>query len=143
MCQSWVGPQQGHCPLTSKIDGLSLMMSAIQSGEIDFAVHVSCIQLEEMSFQLRDQNFVDTGASIPVRGQAGMMYLTDSPFVVSLNWGHQTIRDFGLTIACVSNLRNVLAVSRHSYRNFTSWFCSITHRDILKVNKWIGCLSYE
>lgn len=34
------------------------MMSAIQSREIDFAAHVSCIQLEEMSFQLRGQTLL-------------------------------------------------------------------------------------
>jgi hypothetical protein len=84
--QQWVGPQ-GQRPLLPKTDGLSLMISAIQSRETGFGVHISRVQLEEINYQRRGRNYIDTDASMAVHGQAGKKDLKESPFVVSFELG--------------------------------------------------------
>jgi hypothetical protein len=84
--RQWVGPQ-GQRPLLPKTDGMSLMLSAIQSRETGFGVHISRIQLEEINDSRRGQNYVDLDAALAIHGQVGKKDLKESPFVVSFKLG--------------------------------------------------------
>jgi hypothetical protein len=84
--RQWVGPQ-GQRPLLPKTDGLSLMLSAFQSRETGFGVHISRLQLDEINDTRRGQNYVDVDAAMAVHGQAVKKELKESPFVVSFELG--------------------------------------------------------
>jgi hypothetical protein len=75
--RQWVGPQ-GQRPLLPKTDGLSLMLSAFQSRETGFGVHISRAQLDEINDTRRGQNYVDVDAAIAVHGQAVKKFRTGS-----------------------------------------------------------------
>jgi hypothetical protein len=78
------------------LEGMSLMLSAIQSREKGFGVHISRCQLEEINDLRQGQNYVDLDAAIAFNhGQVCKKDLKESPFVVSLlmganNEGHWT-----------------------------------------------------
>ncbi|KAI2500715.1 hypothetical protein MHU86_13743 [Fragilaria crotonensis] len=82
--KQWVGPL-GQRALLPKTDGLSLMISAIQSRETGFGVHIS--QLEEINEVRRGTNYVDVDAAMAIHGQCGIRDLKESPFVVSFELG--------------------------------------------------------
>ena len=84
--RQWVGPQ-GQRPLLPKTDGMSLMLSAFQSRETGFSVHISRIQMEEINDCRRGQNYVDLDAAIAIHGQVSKKDLKESPFVVSFELG--------------------------------------------------------
>ncbi|KAI2498015.1 hypothetical protein MHU86_16452 [Fragilaria crotonensis] len=84
--KQWVGPL-GQRALLPKTDGLSLMISAIQSRETGFGVHISRIQLEEINEVRRGTNYVDVDAAMAIHGQCGKRDLKESPFVVSFELG--------------------------------------------------------
>jgi hypothetical protein len=84
--RQWVGPL-GQRPLLPKKDGMSLMLSAIQSREIGFGVEISRIQMEEINETRCGQNYVDLDAAIAVHGQVAKKDLEESPFVVSFELG--------------------------------------------------------
>ncbi|KAI2493325.1 hypothetical protein MHU86_21207 [Fragilaria crotonensis] len=78
--RQWVGPL-GQRPLLPKTDGMSLMLSAIQSRETGFGVPISRIQMEEINETRRGHNYVDLDAAIAVHGQVSKKDLEESPFV--------------------------------------------------------------
>ncbi|KAI2509854.1 hypothetical protein MHU86_4565 [Fragilaria crotonensis] len=84
--RQWVGPL-GQRPLLPKTDGMSLMLSAIQSRETGFGVPISRIQMEEINETRRGHNYVDLDAAIAVHGQVSKKDLEESPFVVSFELG--------------------------------------------------------
>jgi hypothetical protein len=84
--RQWVGPQGQH-PLLPKTDGLSLMVSALQSRETGFGVSVSRIQLDEINEARRGQNYVDVDAAMAIHGHATKKDLKHSPFVVYFELG--------------------------------------------------------
>jgi hypothetical protein len=84
--RQWVGPQ-GQRPLLPKTDGLSLMLSAFQSRETGFGVHISRAQLDEINDTRRGHIYVDVDATIAVHGQAVKKELKELPFVVSFELG--------------------------------------------------------
>jgi hypothetical protein len=67
-CQ-WVGPQGQH-PLLLKTDGLSLMVSALQSRETGFGITKSGIQLDEINEAHHGQNYVDVNTAMAIHGHA-------------------------------------------------------------------------
>jgi hypothetical protein len=84
--QQWVGPQ-GQRPLLPKTDGISFMVSALQSRETGFGVHISEIQFDEINEARRGRNYVDVDAAIAIHGQATKKDLKHSPFVVYFELG--------------------------------------------------------
>jgi hypothetical protein len=84
--QQWVGPQ-GQRPLLPKTDGISFMVSALQSRETGFGVHISEIQFNEINEARRGRNYVDVDAAIAIHGQATKKDLKHSPFVVYFELG--------------------------------------------------------
>ncbi len=77
--KQWVGPL-GQWALFPKTDGFSLMISAIQSCETGFGVHISCTLLEEINEVRRGTNYVDVDAAMAIHGQHGKKDLKESPF---------------------------------------------------------------
>ena len=84
-CQ-WVGPQ-GQRPLLPKTDGISFMVSALQSRETGFGVNISEIQFDEINEARRGRNYVDVDAAMAIHGQATKKDLKHSPFVVYFELG--------------------------------------------------------
>jgi hypothetical protein len=84
--QQWVEPQGQHS-LLPKTDGISLMVSALQSCEIGFGISVSCIQLDEINEACCSQNYVNIDAAIAIHGHATKKDLKHSPFVVYFELG--------------------------------------------------------
>jgi hypothetical protein len=80
--RQWVGPQ-GQCALLPKTaDGLSLMVSALQSLKTGFGIDISCMQLDEINEAHCCQNYANDDAAVAIDGHATKMDLKHSPFVV-------------------------------------------------------------
>ncbi|KAI2509704.1 hypothetical protein MHU86_4686 [Fragilaria crotonensis] len=84
--RQWVGPE-GQRPLLPKTDGLSLMISALQSRETGFGVEISRVQLEEINEARRGKTYVDVDAAMAIHSQAAKKDLKQSPFVVYFELG--------------------------------------------------------
>ena len=84
--RQWVGPE-GQRPLLPKTDGLSLMISALQSRETGFGVEISRVQLEEINETRQGKTYVDVDAAMAIHGQAAKKDLKQSPFVVYFELG--------------------------------------------------------
>jgi hypothetical protein len=84
--RQWVGPQ-GQRPLLPKTNGLSLMVSALQSRETGFGVSISRMQFDEINEARHGQNYVDVDAAMAIHGHATKNDLKDSPFVVYFELG--------------------------------------------------------
>jgi hypothetical protein len=66
------------------------------------------MQLDEINESRSGKNYVDVDAAMAIHGQATKKDLKNSPFLSS----EQTTKAFGHFIACLSNLKIVLIVSR-------------------------------
>ena len=84
--RQWVGPL-GQRPLLPKTDGLSLMISALQSRETGFGVEISRVQMEEINESRHGKTYVDVDAAMAIHGQAAKKDLKKSPFVVYFELG--------------------------------------------------------
>ncbi|KAI2499926.1 hypothetical protein MHU86_14547 [Fragilaria crotonensis] len=84
--RQWVSPD-GRRALLPKTDGLSLMLSAFQSRETGFGVHISRMQMDEINETRRGTNYADMDAAIAIHGQVAKKNLEESPFVVSFELG--------------------------------------------------------
>ena len=82
----WVGPQGQH-PLLPKTDGISFMVSALQSHETGFGVNISEIQFNKINEACRGCNYVNIDAAMAIHGQATKKDLKHSPFVVYFELG--------------------------------------------------------
>ncbi len=82
--KQWVGPL-GQWALFPKTDGFSLMISAIQSCETGFGVHISCILLEEINEVRRGTNYVNVDAAMAIHGQSGKKDLKSRRLLWVLN----------------------------------------------------------
>ena len=79
----WVAPG-GQRALLPKTEGLSLMISGLQSRETGFGVRISQMQLDEINDTRRYQTYIDVDAALAIHGQA---HLKQSPFVVHFELG--------------------------------------------------------
>ena len=111
----WVGTK-GQRLLLPKTEGLSLMISAIQSCKTGFDIHIGCIlDMEEINDVCRrGENNVDVDAAVTVHGQATNKDLKESPFVVSFGLGahnegywtcnHMSVQQFEDCVDCIKVL---------------------------------------
>jgi hypothetical protein len=84
--RQWVGPKGQH-PLLPKTDGLSLMVSGMQSRETGFGVSIDETQLQEINWARTGTNYVDKDAAIAIHGQTTKKDLKQSPFIVHFELG--------------------------------------------------------
>ena len=84
--RQWVGPL-GQRALLPKTDGMSLMISAMQSRETGFGVEISQMQKDEINESRRGKTYVDVEAAMAIHGQATKKDLKQSPFVVYFELG--------------------------------------------------------
>lgn len=84
--RQWVAPG-GQRALLPKTEGLSLMISGLQSRETGFGVSISQLQLDEINDTRRGQTYVDVDAALAIHGQALKKDLKQSPFVIYFELG--------------------------------------------------------
>jgi hypothetical protein len=84
--RQWVAPG-GQRALLPKTEGLSLVISGLQSRETGFGVTISQMQLDEMNDTRHDQTYIDVDAALAIHGQALKKDLKQSPFVVYFELG--------------------------------------------------------
>ncbi|KAI2490094.1 hypothetical protein MHU86_24490 [Fragilaria crotonensis] len=63
------------------------MLSALQSRETGFGVHISRMQMDEINETRRGTNYADMDAAMAIHGQVAKKNLEESPFVVSFELG--------------------------------------------------------
>ncbi|KAI2504038.1 hypothetical protein MHU86_10400 [Fragilaria crotonensis] len=85
--RQWVAPG-GERALLPKTEGLSLMVSGMQSRETGFGLTISALQMEEINDTRRGQTYKDVDAALAIQGQAlNKKDLKESPFVVYFELG--------------------------------------------------------
>ena len=84
--RQWVGPLSQRA-LLPKTDGMSLMLSALQSRETGFGIEISRVQRKEINESRRGKTYVDVDAAMAIHGQAAKKDLEQSPFVVYFELG--------------------------------------------------------
>jgi hypothetical protein len=84
--RQWVAPG-GERALLPKTEGLSLMVSGMQSRETGFGLTISALQMEEINNTRRGQTYKDVDAALAIHGQALKKDLKESPFVVYFELG--------------------------------------------------------
>ena len=126
--RQWVGPE-GQRPLLPKTDGLSLMISALQSRETGFGVEISQMQMDEINESRRGKTYVDVDAAMAIHGQAAKKDLKQSPFVVYFELGANN-EGYWTSTTWQFNLRTASIVLKFCIRTSTSPSSLITLKDM-------------
>jgi hypothetical protein len=105
------------------------MLSALQSRETGFGVHISRIQMEEINDTCRGRNYSGLDAAIAIHGQVVKKDLEQSPFVLSFELG---MNNEGYWTYNHTSIQS----SRYFSRRLTSHFYSIIRRDMQR-SLWV------
>ena len=105
------------------------MLSALQSRETGFGVHISRIQMEEINDTRRGRNYSDLDAAIAIHGQVVKKDLEQSPFVVRFELG---MNNEGYWTYNHTSIQS----SRYFSSRLTSHFYSIICRDMQR-SLWV------
>jgi hypothetical protein len=84
--KNWTGPN-GETAIVPKDEGAGIMISAFQSREFGFGLHMSEQELALVNEYRRDKKYQDEEAAKAKRGDAKKKPLTKSPFILEFEYG--------------------------------------------------------